>query len=496
MAYVDPNAESPQVPATTAQQAPISAGGAGAAGVTKTSAAAPGQNVPAQPSAQLSAYLGANQPQATQFAGQIAAPLAAQTQAAGAAIQPAVNTYTGNLYTVPTNAELNQQVATAPSTLTPEQTAAYQTELGAAAKVPNSASTFETTAPYQSLAQSVQEAVNQANLWNSGNSVANLTTALAPYETPAATTGDRTLDALLVSQTPGAYGQITQAVAPAATLQDQLTAGTTAADQALQAAISQDVGATAAAQAAPQTYASNLTSYLQNAVNTATQGDTAQNAQILSDLVANTPTQADLNILGVTPDQWAALSSDMAAASAAGMPINLSQYLTQTAPNVTAANVATPTQYADVAALQSILGGNAPVEPITATTAGEAGTAPTAAAMNQFNLKSAEGQAKLGPLIKQGQALQQAGAYANSQYQYNHFGGQSPDEFNSYIAGLNSQIAAVNAKIKELSAQYPDLVGAQGVSQNPSVDSGASDYMPVITELGSVAGDISSFLGI
>ena len=71
MAFVDSNQESPYV--ATNQSAPVSSGGAGIAGTaTKPSANTPGVNVPAQPSAQLSAYLNANAPQAQGMAQQIA----------------------------------------------------------------------------------------------------------------------------------------------------------------------------------------------------------------------------------------------------------------------------------------------------------------------------------------------------------------------------------------------------------------------------------------
>lgn len=507
MAFVNPASATPATPEEK-NQAPIAAGGAGVGGSAKASAATPGQNVPAQPSAQLSAYLSANQPQAQAFAGNIANTVGGQISAAGNAINPAVNTYTGQLYTVPTDATVNNTVATAPSTLTPEQTATYQTELGAAQNVPNSANTFESTAPYQGLASNVQNAVQQANLWNSGNNVANLSTALAPFESANATQGGRTLDSLLISQNPGAYNQIRQAVAPAAQLQGQLQSGTDTANTALRNAIQQDVATTTAAQAAPQTYASNLTSYLQNAVDTATQGNTTQNAQILADLQHNTPTQADLQTLGVTPEQWTQLSGYMSAASAVHAPITLSDYLTQTPTNTTAQNIATPTQYADVAALQNLLGANAPTTPINATTANEAGTAPTVGSGNQFNLPLAEANAQFQPLLSQAKAIENAGKEANAQYQINHFGGQSPDQFNQYIASLNAKLKNINAKIAALGKQYPQFGLQNGVvvpgGGGPSAgEIGGTIAAPwlspsigIVNPIRSVIGDIGGWLGL
>src|SRR5277367_5930663 len=98
MAFVDPNAQAPVAvastqatnanPAPAASAGPVSAGGAGVAG--SQAANVPGQNVQAQPSAQLSAYLVGNAPQTNTYAGTIAGTLGANTAAAGNAINPAV----------------------------------------------------------------------------------------------------------------------------------------------------------------------------------------------------------------------------------------------------------------------------------------------------------------------------------------------------------------------------------------------------------------------
>ena len=516
MAYAQPNDIQPAQPAQ--QQGPINAGGAlgaGIGGATKTAANTPGQNTPAQPSAQLSAYINANQPQTQALAGTVANQVGGQVQAAGNAIQPAVNTYTGQQYTVPTDATVNQQVATAPSQLTPQQTGTYQTELGAAANAPNSANTFETTPAYTDLAGNIQSAVTQANLWNSGNNPANLSTALQPFESPTATQGDTTLDALLLSGNPQAYGTIESAVAPAANLQSQLTAGTTQADQSLQNAIAQDTATTAAAQAAPQTYANNLTSYLTNAVNQATQGDQAANAQILSDLQNNTPTPTDLSTLGVTPEQWTQLSSDMAGAAAANVPISLQNYLTQSTPTAGAAgatgpgvytpsNEASAQQYADIAALQSILGANAPTEPITSATANQAGTAPSLASLDQFNYANADKAAANNATVAGLEA--QANAYASEIAQANdswagtqHFAGMNADQFNQYVNSLNGGIADINAQIQAILGQSPGYLQSPGVANtagSPGIAQQVQGYIPGISEIGSAVGDIGSFLGI
>ncbi len=362
MAFVNPNEVVPGQPAPAAGQAPVAAGGAGVGGSAKA-AATPGQNLPAQPSAQLSAYLGANQPQAKDMAGNVATSLAGQVGAAGQAINPAVNAYTGNLYSVPTDTSVNSAVAASPSSLTPEQQATYKTELGAAGKAPNAAATFETTAPYQGLTSDIQKAVDQSNLWNAGNNVSSLSTAISPFEGPNATKGDKTLDALLLSQVPDAYSKIQGAAAPAAGLQDQLAAGTTTANTALQNAIAQDTATTPAAQASAQQYANNLKNQL---------------AQYLAQAQdANNTYNSDLNLVS---DQEASLQPQIAALENAinsfnsftksdmnpgifspqGPLFKQIQYgdlgtLPQVSGLPPVGTMATPQQYSDVAALQSYL---------------------------------------------------------------------------------------------------------------------------------------------
>jgi hypothetical protein len=402
MAVVQPNEQNPNVAAAPAPgqgQAPIAAGGAGLAGGAKpkdAAANAPGQNVPAQPSTQLSAYLTANQPQAAQFAGQVAGQVGQQVASAGAGILPAVNTYTGAIVNTPNDPALNQQVQTAPGSLTPDQQAAYEAELAAGANPPNAAGTFETTQGYQDLAGQIQQATEQANLWNAGNNPAALAIALQPYEAPNATAGDTTLDALLLSQSPGAYGQIQAATAPAAGLQDQLTAATTGADTALQSAIASDTAASQGATGAAQTYATDLTNYLngQVAANQATQ--TAANkagATLNTDLQSGKLTAADAQAFGIPADQaqaWATnydtLNADVGKETGpvSGPPRpNLANYLTQpTQPTISDATVASGQNYSDVAALQQMLGAGSPITlPIDAGTASQAGTGtPTGAA--------------------------------------------------------------------------------------------------------------------
>ncbi len=357
----DPNAPNNQNPAD--QQAPISSGGAGIGGATKPGNT-PGVNVPAQPSAQLSAYLKANQPQAEAFGQNIAQTVGGQVNAAGASINPAVNTYTGNLYSVPNDPTINSAVAASPSGLSAEQAATYKKQLGAAASSPNAANTFETTQGYQDAAGKVQGAVEQADLWNSGNNVSNLTAALSPFEGPNATQGDRTLDSLLLSRTPTAYSGIQAAVAPAASFQDQLAAGTSSANDALHSTIAQNQATTDASQAAAKTYATGLNSTLAKYLADAQKQVLDYNGKInpLAQNVANV--QPQIAALQNAVDAYNQILAGGAATTGVGdltsnfAPISYGQVGNvpgvATMPDVS--QLASSGQYTDLAALRELLG--------------------------------------------------------------------------------------------------------------------------------------------
>ncbi len=387
------------------------------------SASTPGQNVPAQPSAQLSAYLGANQAQAGRFGENVAGKLAGDVSATQGAIAGAPDVYAGNLYTVGTDKGLNEQLQKSPSSLTPEQQEAYKKQLGAASKAPNSANTFETTGQYQDLAGQIQKNTEQAGLWSQGNNLPALKTALSPYEGTRATAGDRSLDALLLSRTPGAYGQIKEAVAPAANLQGQLDAGTAEANKSLNNAIQQDMATTAAAQEAARGYSTSLSQYLTNAVK---ENQAKQNAQMeLNNRLnmnanAGNLTAEDVAALGIPPEQalnfMVAFNGINPAISGLNSayethqwdmpggrmdPVNLANYIKQgQAKNINPATVANEANFKDISALEGLLGPNSSVNlPIASSDASLAGTGlgGSAASWNPQGLESVLSRAEQIP---------------------------------------------------------------------------------------------------
>jgi hypothetical protein len=393
MAYatpvVDPNAVNPGTPSTqSTTQQPVQTGGTGGAGAVgaKAAPAVAGVNTPLKPSVSLSDYLTTNQPQTNQLAGTIAGNLAGQGTAAQNAINSAVGTYTQGLNPVAAYQGILNQIVSNPTAVASNPTAAQQfgQMYNAEQSAPNIASTFESSAPYQSLSQQVQTAVNNAALWNQGNNISNIQTAVQPLETNP-TAGNVTLDSLLLAQTPGAYNQIQNAAAPTANLPGQLTQQTNAADQALQSAIAQDTATQNAAQGAASTANTNLingiNSEYQNALNQANTYNTE--VQQYQTQVGNDVTQANSlqNLLSqygayffpyAGPGNYANWRTNANNTVPWINPSSITTPSTVGLPNE--AQVATPQDYATLQALSQLEPGANINAPINATNAAQAGT--------------------------------------------------------------------------------------------------------------------------
>ena len=399
-------ATNPNMPVVSPTPSTGGAGGAGASGGAKGTANVPGVNTPAQPSASLAAYLQANAPQATTLANQIAPSLTNQITNANNQISQAEANYQAGLNNVATNQNVLNEVTNAPASLNATDQSTYQQMVNAQTTAPSIANTFETSSYYQPLSTAVQNVQQNTALWNNAANVPTITAALSPFETAGTTTGNMTLDALLLGETPSAYNTISQAIAPAATLPTTLNTATTASDQALQNTIAQDTAATQAATAAGNQYVTNLTNTLNQTVATAQAAAAQGNTTLLNDLMNQSLTPTDEAALGITNTQWQQLQAQLnlaqnpqtvisnGAAQYQGQtpttPVNLATYLTQLNPqgSITAANVATPDQYANLAALQQLMGNAAPGNvPLQASNASLASTAP--ANLNSFNYNSA-----------------------------------------------------------------------------------------------------------
>lgn len=221
------------------------------------------------------------------------------------------------------------------------------------------------------------------------------------------TSGVTSLNSAILSQSPEALGQVETAYQPFQNLLTNLSTGAQGVDQTI---AKEQADAAASAKAANDAITSQI-----NALNTGVGGEVtaAQNAAanqaatLKADLAAGTPTPADLAALGMTSDQWNALSAaDKAAATSQVITapngqggvntgttnIDLTQFLTSQNPNLalTAANVATPADYQKAQAFQTLLNGlnlGTPATTISPTTAAQAGTAPTN--LNTFDYQTA-----------------------------------------------------------------------------------------------------------
>jgi hypothetical protein len=189
-----------------------------------------------------------------------------------------------------------------------------------------------------------------------------------------------------------------------------------------------------------------------------------------------------------------------------GSPVSLQNFLNQTgAGSITEQNVATPEDYANVAAIQSLLGSNAPTVPIGATTAGQAGTAPTN--IGTLNVGNAQQALSVSDQIaKLQQDAEQKVAYGNylvGQWNANHFGGQNANQFNSYMnSQVNAPIAADDAQIKALAGQtLPGQVAQNATPGEPTNWETAGNFIAnnagqIGQAFNNIGGSIGGFLGL
>jgi hypothetical protein len=379
----------------------------------------------------VSAYLNANPTGGTSIGNQVASNLTTgynQVQgdinSSANAAQSAVNAgYT------PSNEQLINQVASNPTAAAanPSQTSAFQAQLNDTYTGPTSWADTSANGGYGTLQGEVNTAQQNANIQTPG--MANVLTQQVEQQLNPGQTGQgiNALDTLLLTSNPNAVNTVQQAAAPYAGLTNYLntqntnigndiTAGQNNAAQASQNALNAFTGNTG-----------TLTG-LNQAINTETQNtlaqDTAEQQQLKTDLanletpgaIANqalgiqnynvgTLSPQDLAALGLTQAQGTALQQALQnagtsqyetapnfGASSATAAEDLGSYLQQQNPNtvVNAGTVATPQQYQEMAAINQLLGSQAPTqtEAINPLNAAEAGTI-NPAQLNNFNYQGA-----------------------------------------------------------------------------------------------------------
>lgn len=460
-------------------------GGGGTSSGTGAGTASAGNTPAPTPAAggqfgSLNQYLTANQGQAAPLANKVASGINQQYNNLNNQNTSTLNGINGQVSAgaAPSNDQANALIAQEsanPSsfTNTPSNVASFQNLLNASYGGPTSA---EGTAGYQSQQNAINNAISSGQ--NATNTEAGREGLLAQNEaTP--TTGVTALNSAILSQDPAALGSIEKAYTPFSGLLNNLQTGAGAADQ--QIAQNQNQAAQVK-QNADQTINNQI-----NALNTgvadeltsAQQTAATQDAQIKSDLAAGTPTASDLASLGMTSAQWNSLSSaDKAAAtsqyvtSANGQwgansgtsNIDLTGFLTQQDPNVafTTANVATPQDYANAQAYQTLLGNlglQTPTMAINSTTASQAGTAPT-------NLNSYD----YGTALSTTQGATSAEQAAAQAYVAAIQAGADETHAQQAAAASAQQFGIASAVLPGIAGSFPATVKAtENLISNPSI---------------------------
>lgn len=409
----NPNAPQGAVPPTGAGTAPVrlspsgSVPTVGGGGTSGTSTGATPTPAAGGQFASLQNYLTANQGQA--------APLAAK-------ITPGINQQYSDLQnqTNATISNINKQVANAPgyTPSNPDVIAAESANPASFANSPANVVSFQNllknTYGGPVSAESTSDYANQQTAINQAIATGQSQTGteagrenLISQSEAAPSSGVTALNEAILSQDPEALASIQNAYAP---FQNLLTGLSTGAQGVNQQIAKEQADAAASAKAAQDAISGQITGLntgVTGELTAAQQKAAAQNAQVKADITSGNVSDADLGALGMTRDQWNSLS---AADKAAATPTNVlsnqrqfgatsgtatidpTQFLTQQNPNqvLTAANVATPQDYANAQAFQTLLQGmnlTTPTAIINPATAAQAGTAPTN--LNQYDYQTA-----------------------------------------------------------------------------------------------------------
>lgn len=372
----------------------------------------------------VGSYLNANQGGAQNMGNQVASNLTNRYNQTKSGVQQSANDLINQVnqgYTKE-NADVVKAAAANPNAVAgnQDQLSAFQGQLNDTYSGPN------TWGDYGTQKGNIASAQQYGNL----NKTPGGTNVLAQeLEGPTASQGVNQLDTLLLQGNPGAAQSIQTAADPYSGLNDFLTQQNTAATGAIGA------GQTAA-QNASQNALNAFTGQngtLTNLNNTINQNTTAaqaaakaQNDAVNSQIngsgvgIQGHGLNADvLKSLGLSAEQGQALQDAVSRANtsqymtghnfgAGSQTTNLndlSGYLNQQDPNaaINAGNVATPEQYAQMSAIQKLLGDKTPQgSVINPALASLAGTAPTS--LNQFNYQSALNDAVNAGTISRQQA--------------------------------------------------------------------------------------------
>jgi hypothetical protein len=371
---------------------PATSGGAG--GVTATGAGnvtgqVVGTNNPSQPFQNIAAYLAANAPQSETLANQVAGTVAAPITQANTDITNAANQFTQSVNTgyTPENAGAISAVTANPTAAVAQGPQTVQDFLANFQGNYTGPTDFTTSPNYANI---------EAEVANANAAAANtqtqpgVQTLLKQTEGPT-TAGINNLDALLLNLNPSNLSTIQSAAAPAANLTPMLSDATTAGNAQAQAAMAAVKKAQQDAQGAFGTASGNLTtgvnSELENAVNAYKGSQSTLNDYIkgiaqpgLSGLKVQQLLQAGVDpaviqaYTGLPTVVQEMLSGWNGVPSLGNAPGSTEWTFPEAGAAPTAAQVATPEDYATLAALTQLSGGSQFNAPISAADASQAGT--------------------------------------------------------------------------------------------------------------------------
>ena len=345
----DPNKQAPGAN-PLAQQAPVATSSAPGAGPAAPGGAGqPSSQTTGQPFTNLQAYLTANAPQITQQANTISGNLQNQYGGIQNQIQSGVDQFGQQVqagYAAP-NQDLVNQAVTNPTQFVqnPQNVSAFQSQLN---DVYNGPTAFEQGPSYASLNKAVLQGAENANLVNTPEGLQTYLRNTTSNYTP----GESLLDQVLLSGSPQAIQQIQGAAAPFKGLPDYLSGQVSQADQGVTTAQQAAQQASQFANQGLQGAETGLATNVQNELKTAQDAANLYNTDV-GQLrgVAGDYVTAIQNYLAQNPQ----LSSQLADLSPWANLQNVN------AP--TAANAASPYDYAVLSALSQLSGQpfNAPI---------------------------------------------------------------------------------------------------------------------------------------
>lgn len=409
--------------------------------------------------ASLNKYLDANTGRAEPLAGKLTGKIGEQYQGLEGQNQAALSQIGGQVSAAPSYADANKTISEATAdpvsfTSDPNRTAAFQNLLKASYTGPLSA---ESTSEFANQQEAINRAIAQGQSTvktEAGRSNLIKDVAAKP------TTGVAALNSAILSKSPEALASVENAYKPFENLISGLKSGAADVNKTIAQKQEEAAGAKKASEEALTSSMTGFNKSVQDKVAAAQKNLADQNALVKGDLGTGNMSDAALSALGISRDQWNALSEAKKAAATASdvysnqrqfgattgtADIDLNQFLQQVDPNtITAENAATADDYAKAQAFKSLLGNLSLKTPdlvVNPNAKDKAGTAPTKG--NKFDYDTALNTAKQADL----EQIAAAQAYV--------------DALQSGADEEHAQLAAANA------AKNKQYAGMAAIAQTP-----------------------------